>query len=547
MDKVKKIALISLIWLLAIFFISVFQTSPIHISVDTGAFLDLPLINWVVLLVSPFLLYLIAKDNKNPLVPLGCVVFYFFIFYSSGLYFFSHPTISDVASSGRYQEILVSIDRVSPKEFNSEIYISAARYFRWPVYFIFSKIFTTILGIGPILTLNLGFFCLLLILPFPLTMYFKRKKRVDITNIYFIFPALYLTLAWHFINDQFVPQFMALLYLIILFGCYLKYRNNGHPAFLLFMVIFYALTVFTHPFMFLFFLITIISEVFWSEYVEMERARFISYGLIITFFAMLFPYYGDYYSLARHATGGQSWRVFQQFFSQRSPGGNGFQTIKLYGLVPKIFDQIMSNISRVVIAGIFVIVAIGLLYYILKKRKFFDFDISVLIGSAAWFALGLANLVLGQRALQVGALPLARNIKRSRKIFSFLPKIAIILILIAPTIFVANSMINSSISGDRMIQDPVETIAGRFMDEYITNESVISTAQNFYPTAYPTGFRTFAETRGWRWELVDFVLDSPKSKKNLMVLNTNYPSSYFDSVVYDNNEIKLINLQFDEE
>ncbi len=542
MDKVKKIALILLIWLLTIFFISVAQISPLSISTTTASVFQIPVIFWLILLISPFLLYLIAKDSKNPLVPLACVILYFFLFYSWGLYFFSHPTISDIGSSTRYQEILSSIAHIGPQEIDAQKFVSASRYFRWPVYFIFSKVFSTTLGIGSIQTINLGFFSLLLILPFLLSLFFKRTNRDEITTIYFITPALYLTLGWHFINDQFVPQFLALLYLIILFGCYLKYRNRKNPLFLLLMIIFYALIVFSHPFMFLFFLVAIIFEIYWLEYVEMKRSKFISYGLIIIFISMLFPYYSDYYSLASSATGGQSWRTFQQFFSQRSPGEAGYQVQKFYHLVPRIFDQLMSNLSRVIITVVFLIVVIGLLYYIIKKRKLFDFDISILIGSASWFVLGLANLVLGQRALQIAALPLARQLKYSRRLFKHMLKVIVVFIIIAPSAFVANSMVNSSIAGDKGIQDSVENIAGRFMDKHITNESIISSAQNPYPTGYPSGFRN----RGYIWKIIDFVLISPKLQKQLTFLNINYPIYYHNSVIYDNEDIEIVSLQIEE-
>jgi len=65
MDKVKKIALILLIWLQAIFFISVVQFRPIQVLFTMGAFFQIPIIYWIVLLASPFLLYIIAKDSKN--------------------------------------------------------------------------------------------------------------------------------------------------------------------------------------------------------------------------------------------------------------------------------------------------------------------------------------------------------------------------------------------------------------------------------------------------------------------------------------------------
>jgi len=544
MDKVKKIALILLIWLLAIFFISVVQIRPISISIDAASFFQIPIVYWLIMLASPFLLYLIAKDSKNPLVPLLCIILYYFIFYSVGLYFMSHPTISDVQDSTRFQEILSSIVHISPGEIDYERYITTARYFQWPVFFIFSKVFTTILGIGPIQTLNLGFFSLLLILPVLLSLFYKRTKNVDSGTVYFILPALYLTLSWYFINDQFVPQFLALAYLFILFGCYLKYVNGKNPLFLLLMVIFYALTVFTHSFIFIFFLVAIVFEMFWSEYVEMKRSKVISYGLIIIFFAMLFPYIGTFYSMSITAIGGESWKIFQQFFSQGTPVGAGHQVQNLYHLVPQIYDQLMSPIAKVVMAVAFSSVAIGPIFYIFKKRE--SFDLNVLIGSASWFALGLTNLVLGTRALQVASLPLARYFKYRHKLFSHLSKAIVVIILISPSLFIANNMINSSIEGDRLIQDLEENIAGRFMDNHLTNESLVLSAQNPYPTGYPSGFRARGGS-GYELEKVNIILNSVKLRKRYVYLNTSLPGGSYDSVVYDNRDIEIVLLQIGRE
>jgi len=420
MNKVKKIALILLIWLVTIFFISVIQTRPITISLTTASFSQIPIFYWIMMLASPFLLYLIAKDSKNPLVPLSCVIVYFFLFYSAGLYFMSHPTISDISSSARFQEILSSVAHINPKEIDSKMFISTARYFRWPVFFIFSKMFTSILGITSIQTLNLGFFSLLLVLPVLLSLFYKRENNVENTTVYFILPALYLTLGWHFINDQFVPQFLGLLYLFIAIGLYLKYRIKKSPLFMALMIIFYTLAVFTHPFIFIFFIVAIIFELYWSEYVEMKRAKFITYGLVIILFAMLFPYLDIFYSMATTTSGGESWRIFQSLFSQGVSSGTGYQVQILYHLVSRGYDQFFSSITIVIMAAVFSTVAIGSLLYIFKKRQLFD--LSILIGSASWFALGFANLVLGQRALQVAALPLARHFKYPNKLFSYFSK-----------------------------------------------------------------------------------------------------------------------------
>ena len=538
MDKVKKIALILLIWLLTIFFISVIQIRPISISINADAFFQIPIIYWPVLLVSPFLLYLIAKGSKNPLVPLLCVILYYFIFYSVGLYFMSHPTLTDIVSVGQMQVILSSIVHIGPQEIDSEIYISAAQYFQWPIYFIFSKIFTSILGIGPIQTINLGFFSLLLVLPVLLSLFYKRSNTVEnAATIYFILPALYLTLGWHFINDQFVPQFLALLYLFILFGCYLKYRNRKNPLFLLLMIIFYALTVFTHAFIFMFFLVAIIFEMFWSEYIEMKRSKVISYGLIIIFLAMLFPYIGTFYSMTTTTVGGESWKIFQNFFSQSVSSGAGIQVHNLYHLVPIVYDQLTSSITKIIMVVVFSSVAIGLLFHMFKKKDIFD--LNVLIGSAAWFALGLANLVLGQRALQVASLPLARYFKYRHKLFSHLSKVIVVIILVSPALFVATDLINSSIQGERFIQDLEENIAGRFMDNYLTNESLVLSAQNPFPTGYPSGFRRIGGS-GYELEMANIILNSAKLQKRFMYSNILLPRGPYDSVVYDNRDIEIV-------
>jgi len=542
--KIKKIALISLIWLLTIYFISVVQSPTIYVSSTSSSFSQIPMIFWIVALISPFLLYIIAKDSENPLVSVLCVVLYFFIFYSSGLYFMTRP-ISDIQDSTRFQEILSSITHVGSREIDYERYITTARYFQWPVYFIFSKIFNSVLGIGAILTLNLGFFSLLLVLPFVLPLFYGGTSNVKKFSVYFILPALYLTLGWHFINSQFVPQFLGLVYLFILFGCYLKYMNGKNPLYLLLIVIFYAMTVFTHPFMHMFFLVAMIFEFYWPEYVEMKRAKFVTYGMVIIFFAIMFPYFDVYYSMAATTSGGASWKIFESFLSQGGTGGTGHQVHILYHLVPMIYDQVTSSVTKVLMVAAFSIIIGGFILYILKRRKLFDFkkrvlfDISILIGSASWFVLGLANLVLGQRALQVASLPLAKYFKSRNRIFSLVSKILIVVIILAPASFMATDMINLSIEGSRLIQDYEENIAGRFIDKHVTNVSIVMTAQNAYPTGYPSGFIEF--TGSWEnLNEVDVILDSPKLRNNLMYFNMSLPRSQYDIVVYDNKDIELI-------
>ena len=536
MKNVKKIALILLIWLLTIFFISVVQTSPITISLTTASFFQIPVVFWLVMLVSPFLLYIIAKDSKNPLVPLSCVILYFFIFYSYGLYFMSHPTTTDIVNAIRPQYMLSSATHIGITE------ISIERYLNWPIYFIFSKIFASILGIGPFQTINLGFFSSLLILPVLLSLFYRRSHSVKNINIYFIPPALYITLSWYFINDQFVPQFLGLIYLFILFGFYLRYRDKKNSIFILLMVIFYAITVFTHPFIHIFFLILIIFEKLLSEHFELKKHKIFYFGTIASFFAIVFPYMGVYFSMIGNPTS-ETWWIFERMLSERSDIVGGFKTQPLFDLMPRIYDQAISLITKYVMFAAIFIVIIGFLFYFVKKRKLFDFNL--LLASASWFVLGLTNLVLGQRALQVAMLPLARHFKYPHKLFSYLSKFVVVIILIAPSLYVANNMINSSIEGDKYIQDYEENLLGRFAENHITNETILLKPLNPYPTSLYLSTSGLKKARKsftgyYVWETIDFVLNSPKLQKKFMYLSVTLPRDLYDSIVYDNMDMKMI-------
>lgn len=535
MQRVKKIALILLIWLFAIYLISVIQTSPITISVNDASFFQLPMVFWLIMLVSPFLLYIIAKDSKNPLIPMLCVIFYFFFFYSYGLYFMVHPTNTDIQNSVRFLDMLSSTTHIGSNEILME------RYFSFPVYFIFSKMFASSLSISPIQTCNIGFFSLFLMLPIVLPLFYKRKGKTENISLYFIAPALYLTLSWHFINDQFVPQFLGLVYLFILFGFYQQYQKDNNPLYVLLIIIFYSLAVFTHPFIHIFFLVFVIFEKVLSKLFKVKKQKIVSSGIIMALLGILVPYIGVYWLMLGNPTA-ETWRLFQRIVAERDSVGNGYRVQPLYNLVPKIYDQYFSPITKYIMVAAIILIGLGFLFYFLKKRKLLD--LNVLLSSASWFVLGLTNLVLGQRALQVAMLPLARHFRYPYKFFSILSKIVVVIILVAPSLFVANLLINMSINGDRYIQDPEENLLGTFTSKHIINETILLHALNPYPVRYPSegiSYRVvFEKPGGYNWDRIDIVLDSPKLKKDFMYRNTTLPRDIYDSVVYDNRDIEMV-------
>ena len=537
MKKVTKIILILFICLLNILILSFLDGYPIYISLTTATFFQIPIHFWIILIIFPFYLYGIAKTSRNKLVIIICAMFYFFIFYSYGLYFTSHPTFTDIGSTTEGLEFFTSITHIGESEIRNVAYLN------FPVFFVFSKIFSNILGIAPVLTINLGFMSMITIFPIFLTFFYENQGSYKNIEKYFIIPALFLTLSYYFLNDQFVPQFIAFVYLVIVFGCYIKYKETENQLFLIFIFIFYFLTVFSHAFIFLFFLIAIIFEKIWTEYIEKEYKNIISYEMLIMLFLLPSINITVYIEELRKATiFGGSGRILGYIFSNAD---NGFQELPLYNLVPELYDQLLTFIGKGLVTSAFIIVSIGFLFYLLKKKGIFAFGI--IAGSFLWFIMGFFRLVLGERALQITPLALSRHFKNSHKIFSYLSKIIIVIILISPFLTVCNTVINESISGERLVQDNEENVAGKFLDMHLKDEEYyILAAQNAYPTGInfeeeklPTSISLSNYTiRNY----LDFVIDSPKLKFRNIYYNITFPSSYQDYIVYNSRNVNIISI-----
>jgi hypothetical protein len=467
--------------------------------------------------------------SKNRFIPIVCSMLYYFIFYSYGFYFISHPTFSDIGSSAMSQEMLSTISHIGTP-------------FEWPVHFLFSKIFSTILGISTLLTINLGFIALISIFPIFIIIFFKFKDKNKNVDLYFLIPALYLILSYYFLNDQFAPQFLALMFLIILFGVYLKFQETRSRLFFILTIVFYILTVFTHAFMYIFFLITIIFEKIWGIYIENSKiSKAISLEMIILLFTIPFTYLAIYLNEFTRVSVGESWRIFDYIYSQRTPL-NGIETQPLTHLVPDFLNDSLSLISKAFVVVAFIIVVTGFIFYYLKKKGLFD--LSIIAGSFIWFILGLSKMVLGQRALQVTPLALSSYYTGSKKIFSYFSIIIIVIVIISPSIFIGNTMINESNGGERLVQDLQENIAGKFIDYHLANESYVLAAQNAYPTCIKYNSRRVGLlsiiSELYQPQTIDFIIDSPKFNLRLMYLNYTLNITTQNEVIYNTNNVKII-------
>jgi hypothetical protein len=138
-------------------------------------------------------------------------IVYYFLLYSSNLSFILIPDQADVGTAGVFGKYL-----------ESSIYIDKEHflYFNYPIFFQFHAIIQKVLGLERIQVVNIGFFILLLSFPVALSLLLKVNHNENQYKLYYYFPIIYILITFFFINSQFVPQFLGLLFLIFLTGSY---------------------------------------------------------------------------------------------------------------------------------------------------------------------------------------------------------------------------------------------------------------------------------------------------------------------------------------
>jgi hypothetical protein len=108
-------------------------------------------------------------------------------------------------------------------------------------------------------------------------------------------------------------------------------------------------------------------------------------------------------------------------------------------------------------------------------------------------------------------------------------------------------MINSSIEGERFIQDNEENIVGKFVDSHISNESYyILTAQNPYPTGLGSGIKKLGLTsfvsNSTEVRFLNFILYSPKLMLRSEYFNISLSMDNQNFIIYNSRNIDLISL-----
>jgi len=346
-------------------------TYPIHITESNDiTFTQFSVLVWPGLLFSLMGLFFVGYYSERKGIKAICaslfpVILYVYVFY------FSYPPTSDSGAVKSMFEVFHHINADS----------SVIPYFQYPSYFTLNEITMQISGIYVNDVAHIFFALYGVLLGLFLYLFLFKETKNDSYQIGLIAVFLYFTTSFSYLNYQWVPQTLALVFFFILL---ITFNREGLQYKLINFVLFTAL-VFTHSF------IPVIFLLFFGLYCFKKREQRHMFIIMACIFLSVLIFYTTYY--------------FPQIVAafKETIYGLGEYTIELsrsFKDTTGFFDQFLSLINRIRIPLTFGVVSIGFLILLIKKKISHNVTILGIVGVCYLF-VGMMYPVLGLRALQV--------------------------------------------------------------------------------------------------------------------------------------------------
>jgi len=526
----------------------------------------IPVVHWILLIFSSSLLVAslnLNRRDKWPSVIIGLM--YGALFYITNLYFMIPYEQVENTFPSSIIEFLLSSGRITREALS----VHSLSYLSYPISFILEISMMLIGGIGKISIYTVGLSVFLGAFYVGLILYYYYKKGRDI-KFAVLSLATYIVLSFYVINDQVAPQTLALAFLPYLYRLTFDYREGEQPlkVLALILILWFAL-VFTHPFMFLFYILPVLGVVVYNRVIlKQQGIKDSTIGIMVSIWGFGFVYlfynllsiplrvFVEQWGEAR----GETWWVFANFFRK----SGAFGPIKYtphphYELVPKWMVETQAWILRIMLI---LLVGIILYSFILELKRAITsgklshqlvFDVSVMVSSGILFVIGLMTTFLGQRVFQVAFIPLSRyipNFKAKKAIRCIL----MVILIMAPVAYTFNSLTNLTVGPQLFVEDKHLIVAGYFGNTYLPPHSKVVVARELYPSEYPTHIQKFSYPLGivkWRNLKWNYLYYSTKFRHGAQYYGLGYYSdkNYTISVyscVYTNNISMVMYEMYDE-
>lgn len=379
----KKIGILSFLFGFILILISWHFSYPIQISdVNTITFFQFSFFLWPGISISIIGLFLLAYFSKNKIFGAFCCSLFAILLAITG-FFYSYSASSDCgAARAMFQAFQ-----------NTGIEPQIIPYFEFPTYFSLNEIIHQTIGfnekgIAFISTILYGILLGLFLFLF----FFNLKKQQYPKLLPFLLVIIYFIGMFSFLNYQWVPQTLALVYffLLIFISTYLLSDPLKIQWKFMLILIFISL-VFTHA---------IIPVLFLSVFgiITLKR-RFLSqiFIAITSIYLLVTLYYVTVHLNLYIITFRQSIKGFGEEYvdvvssSFKEPGG--------------IVDQLISISNRIRVPLVWIISSIGTLILFLRKEIKL-FLIALGLSGVIYLAIGIFYSILGLRAAQIMFIPM---------------------------------------------------------------------------------------------------------------------------------------------
>jgi hypothetical protein len=354
-------------------------------------------------------IFLIGFFNNNKNIKAVCCSIFPLLLYIP-CYFYSYISSSDCGSARGDFEIFHIIG------INSKI----IPYFEFPTSFSLNEIIhqTTALDEKGIAFISFTLYGILLGL-FLYLFFLNLKKQRHNELIPFLLVIIFFIGIFPFLNYQWVPQTLALVFffLLIFISTYMIPELTGTKWKVILILVFISLA-FTHPFISVFFILFFGFLTLRRRYLVQILLAIVSIYLLITI----------YYTTINFLTYIEAFENFKQIGREYS-----IQILKSIGEPESIASQFISLFNRINVPMIWILSVIGTVILFLKRK--IDFVLIALgLAGGIYLAVGMFYSILGVRAAQILLIPITIGfmffISKWRK-----PTIAIIIVILILAVF----------------------------------------------------------------------------------------------------------------
>jgi hypothetical protein len=473
---------------------------PLTIRNGVGFLLQIPRPFWIFIACALASLFVLALLTRSPTVTLVSITgtalilnFHNFLIYG----------VSERDMRGEISRYFFTLGK-------NHLGIDLYSYFQWPVHFIVTQQLDRVISQPLIQTVWIGYVSYYVLFAIGIGVFaysFTSGEQFS----WITAGVFYVIFTRQWLNNQFVPQFIALVILLFLFSIH----SIPDIRTKILRGVIYSILVLSHPFMFVFYVLfvgllpftralvrtfdrigTLDMPMYRKTFTALMRlpttvrtfqhelrkaltASWVGYltflvAVYILFFTFRFVLFKRQLLLlfSGPMNNGYSGKLPSRMIelvlgSSRNGGGQQVASgeVLLYELTSELLKNSLLNVTIGVFLALLLLSLIGSLRG--SSRELSAGSIAIMFSGLVYYIVGFSLPIVGSRAYQIIFLPLGTLLDNSPSRSTVIKIIVAVLVVLSPVI-VANTLVNYSLSGGRNTHSYHGDEAGRFLTTYST-------------------------------------------------------------------------------